>query len=136
MSHARVRNLFSAALAAYASTKGSKVSYDNVLTTFTSDVHIRSHLMPVDTFSDTLSGDHKGFTGLYQMTVVTKTGIGTLSADSVTDDLQAIFEINRRFVDSNGFAVQVTTPLHTHEGKQIDGEWVLPCYFSYRADTN
>lgn len=136
MSHARVRNLFSAALAAYASTKGSKVSYDNVKTEFTSDVHIKSHLMPADTFSDTLSGDHKGFIGLYQMTVVTKMGIGTLPADQVAEDLQTIFEINKRFVDANGFAVQVTTPLHTHEGKQVDGEWVVPCYFNYRADTN
>lgn len=136
MSHARVRRLFAAALTSYASGKGYTVSHDNVKARFKGATHIRSHLIPVDTFSDTLSGDHNGFIGMYQMTVVTKFGTGVLDSELVLEELQQVFKNNRRFVDDTGFAVQVVSPIKSPEGKQIEGEWVVPCYFNYRSDTN
>lgn len=136
MSHARVRTLFSAALANFAQQKGLEVSYDNVMIEFTGDTYIKSHTIPADTFSDTLSGDHKGFIGMYQMTIVTKYGVGSLVAETLVDELQSIFIVNQMFTDTSGFSVQVISPIKVPEGKQDGTVWVLPCYFDYRADTN
>lgn len=139
MSHARVRTLFSAALANYAQQKGLEVSYDNVKIEFVGDTYIRSHIIPSDTFSDTLSGDHKGYTGMFQMTIVTKYGTGLLTMESIANDLQNIFLVNKMFTDGKvpiPFNVQVTSPLIVPEGKQSGVAWESPCYFEYRADTN
>jgi len=136
MSHARVRTLFSAALANFAQQKNMKVSYDNVKEGFGVEDHIESHIIPADTFSDTLSGDHKAFIGMYQMTIVTEYGTGQLKTEGLVTELQTIFLVNKMFTDASGFSVQVTSPIHTPEGKQVDGQWRVPCYFDYRADTN
>ena len=138
MSHARVRKLFSAALATYAEQKGIKVSYDNVKEMFddTTVDHIESHLIPADTFSDTLSGDHNSYIGMYQMTLVSKYGIGLLDPEELIEELQNIFQNNKMFTDADGFSVQVMSPIHSPEGKQAGVQWRVPCYFNYRADTN
>lgn len=138
MSHARVRTLFSAALAEYAELKGIKVSWDNVKEQFDADDadHIETHLIPADTFTDTLGGDHKAFIGLYQMKIVTKYGTGYLKTEEIIEDLQNVFKVYKEFTDTNGFAVQVISPIKTPEGKQNASQWAVPAYFEYRADTN
>lgn len=138
MSHARVRKLFSAALAEYAVLKGIKVSYDNVKEKFDEDDddHIETHLIPADTFTDTLGGDHKAFIGMYQMKIVTKYGTGYLKTEEIIEELQAIFKVFKEFTDDTGFSVQVISPIKTPEGKQNASQWAVPAYFEYRADTN
>jgi L-rhamnose isomerase len=136
MSHARVRTLFSAALANFAQQKNMKVSYDNVSDGFDNEDHIESHIIPADTFSETLSGDHKAFIGMFQMTIVTQYGTGYLKTESLVEELQTVFKLNEMFTDTTGFSVQVTSPIHTPEGKQVGGQWRVPCYLNYRADTN
>lgn len=100
-----------------------------------------AHIIPASTESETLGGDHKVFTGIYQMMVRSDLlGNGLLENEIVADKLQSIFYINRRFSDPDSpFAVQVTSPLQVGEGKQGPngfGWWQTPCRFHYRADTN
>ena len=137
MSHARVRNLFQTALAAYAATKGIRVAFDNVqFTPTTNETYLVSHLMPASTNSRTLSGDHKAFVGVYQITIVSPSGRATSKSDEISAELQQEFTVYKRYTDSTGFTVQVMSPLHTPEGKVQNGGWIVPCYFDYRADTN
>lgn len=136
MSHARIRKLFSATLSEYAALKNIPVSYDNVKSLFDSEDHIESHIIPADTFSDTLSGDHKAFIGMFQMTLVVQYNTGLLNAETMIDELQSIFGVNQMFTDTSGFSVQVISPIKYPEGKQSGTQWRVPCYFEYRADTN
>lgn len=135
MSHARVRKIFSALLADYSEQKNIPVSFDNVSATLSND-HIETHLIPSDTFSDTLGGDHKAFIGMFQMTLVVQYNTGLLKAETITEELQNIFLVNKMFTDTSGFSVQVTSPIKTTEGKQTGVQWRIPCWFDYRADTN
>ena len=135
MSHARIRKLFSAALSEYATVNNIPLSFDNVKEQFITD-HIESHLIPSDTFSDTLSGDHKAFVGMFQMMLVVQYNKGLLKPEQWVEDLQNIFQINKMFTDTTGFSVQVISPIKTHEGKQEGVQWRMPCYFEYRSDTN
>lgn len=137
MSHARVRKLFSAALAEWAAQEGVLVSYDNVVNTFDMNQnHIESHLIPSDSYNDTLGGDIYTYEGMLQLKVVTKYGVGMLPYETYIEKLQNLFKLNKRFVDFDGFAVQVISPIFTPEGKQIGAQLVVPSYFQYRADTN
>lgn len=137
MSQARVRNLFQTALKQYADTKGIRVAYDNVqFTPKTNEVYLVSHLLPSSTATETMSGDHKRFLGVYQITVVTPSGAATARADEIATDLQEIFTIFKRYTDSTGFTVTVMTPLNVPEGKVQNGGWIVPCYFNYRGDIN
>lgn len=102
--------------------------------------HLIVHILPAPTYSDTLSGDHKSFTGLYQMMVrADARSNGMLKAEIVADRLQEIFYINRRIGDTETFVVQVTSPLTVSEGKEgPEGSewWEVACRIAYRADTN
>lgn len=135
MSHARIRKIFSALLANYGVQKNIPVYFDNVVGTVTGD-HLEAHLIPADTFSGTLSGDHKAFIGMFQITIVVQYNTGLLKAEQIVDELQAIFGINQMFTDTSGFAVQVVSPIKTPEGKQDGVQWRAPTRFDYRADTN
>lgn len=136
MSHARVRKLFSAALAEWAADKNIPVSYDNVVNTFDMNQnHVQSHIIPSDSYSDTLGGDILTYTGIFQLKVITKYGVGMLDSEEYIRELQEVFKLNKRFEDDNGFAVQVVSPIFTPEGKQVGAQLVVPSYFTYRADT-
>ena len=136
MSHGRIRKIFSAVVAEYATQKDIPVSYDNVSFKSGDVDHIETHLIPADTFSDTLGGDHKAFIGMYQMTLVVQYNTGLLKAEQIAEELQNIFQINEMFTDGLGFSVQVTSPITIPEGKQVGVQWRVPCYFEYRSDTN
>lgn len=137
MSHARVRNLFQTALKTYANGKGIRVAFDNVqFTPKANETYLVSHLLPADTSSNTLSGDHERILGIYQIVVITPSGSATNSSDTIISELKQIFSIYKRYTDSSGFSVCIMSPLHSPEGKVQNGGWVVPCYFNYRADSN
>lgn len=137
MSHSQVRNLFQTALKTYADAKPIRVAYDNVqFVPLAGETYLVSHLLPAQTDSNTLSGDHKAFFGVYQITIVTPSGKATSASDAIAKELQERFSIYKRYTDSTGFTVQVMTPLHVPEGRVKNGGWIVPCYFNYRADTN
>lgn len=152
MSHSKVRRLLTNKLLTglgYTETTPSKypVLFNGVQTEPEEsmiDTNITVHLIPVDTYSDTLSGDHKAFVGIYQMKVRTDSlSNGMLVAEQVADELQVIFKVNDRALESqpttenpNPFTVQVVSPIKVSEGKQQGAWWEIFCYFDYRADTN
>ena len=136
MSHAKARALFNTALLAYATPKQIRVATDNVMfKPITNETYIAAHLIPADTTTNTLGGDHKKFIGIYQIKVVTGSGVSTSVSDNITQDLQDVFQVDKMFT-KDGFTVQVVSPIHSPEGRAQEGSWVVPCYFEYRADTN
>lgn len=153
MSHGRIRKLFNNALLEYTDTTGIPVYLDNVRSFDQNGVpidppangdYLKTHLIPADTYDDSLSGDHRVYIGIYQVTIITKYGVGSLQSENIADAIQNVFELNRRFVDpadtnpivENRFAVQVTSPVVVPEGRQQGVQWMLPIHFEYRADTN
>ncbi len=136
MSNARIRVLFNTALVGYAKPKGIRVAADNTpFTPKTNETYLVAKLIPVDTSTETLGGDHKGYIGLYQIKVVTASGISTDVSDKLIEELQDVFKVDKLF-SKDGFSVRVISPIHGPEGKAQEGSLVVPCYFEYRADTN
>lgn len=147
MSHDTARFLFSAALSQWATANNVWVDYDNVKTVNPDDPtgppvtpRIASHIIPADTYSDTLSGDHECYIGMFQMSIYTKFATGTLENERLVKELKSIFKNNRRFISGKGtpseITVQVVSPLRVNQGKQEGAEWVVHTDFEYRSDIN
>lgn len=153
MSHGTIRKLFNKALLEYTDTTGMPVYLDNVRTYDkngspqeppVNGEYLKAHLIPADTYDDSLGGDHIVYIGMYQVTIVTKYGAGSLQSDNIAKAIQNVFKRNQRFVDpsdlnpivENRFTVQVTSPVVVPEGRQQGVQWILPVHFEYRADTN
>lgn len=101
--------------------------------------HMVVHLMPLPTESDTLGGDHKMYTGIFQITCrASGTGDMNTILEDMTDLIQKAYPINFRFTENN-FTVQVISPIKVTEARASrDGSkwWEVHAYFDYRADTN
>lgn len=139
MSHARIRNIFNYEMSLFAEINNLRVSFDNVnFTPNVDETYIQCHLIPADTQTRTLGGDHKEYIGLYQMKVITASGDGSGNADEIVEKLQTKFPVYALFKedDPSTFSVQVLSPIHSPEGKDQSGSWVVPCSFEYRADIN
>lgn len=139
MSHAKVRNIFQSLLAEETKVggplEGMRLAYDNVkFVPKTNELYLALHLMPVDTFSDTLNArDHTAILGLFQVKVIEGSANATGVSDDVVAALNDIFIADKVYGEE--FKVQIITPLKVSEGKAQDGRWSVPCYFEYRADT-
>lgn len=137
--------LFQAALSQWSTSTGIKVYYDNTfnreLLTGMTTPRVEAHIIPADNFSNTLSGDHEAFIGMYQFRVVTELLKGTLPADKIVRSLKELYKHNKRFIgrDTGGvsrYEVQITSPMIVPEAFQEDTLWVVRPYFEYRADIN
>lgn len=143
MSHARIRNILNYEMSLFAEINNLRVSFDNVsFTPNVDETYIQCHLIPADTQTRTLGGDHKEYIGLYQMKVITASGDGSGNADEIVEKLQTKFPVYALFKEDIvpgelfPFSVQVLSPIHSPEGKDQSGSWVVPCSFEYRADIN
>jgi len=139
MSHARIRNIFNYEMSLFAEVNNLRVSFDNVnFTPNVDETYIQCHLIPADTQTRTLGGDHKEYIGLYQMKVITASGDGSGNADDIVEKLQTKFPVYALFKedDPSIFSVQVLSPIHSPEGRDQSGSWGVPCSFEYRADIN
>jgi hypothetical protein len=155
MSVARIRTLLNDRLIAELKVMGggTKLKYptfvnghQNKQGEFTGN-HLFAELVPSPVINDTLSGDHKGYVGLYQIAIQSYYGLDETVPnpdlqtfiDEVVADLELIFPINARIGDENEFVVQVLSSISvsqlTNLQKGSPGIGVY-AHFLYRADTN
>lgn len=139
MSHARIRRLFERRLTDYCTLKGFDISVENAtLTPTAKKVFIKSHLLPADTFTDTLGGDHKAFIGLYQMGIAIPLQKGVGASDAIIQELQDLFPVYSLVEDVgslDNFKVQVMSPITLLMGRSEESVYYIPVRFEYRADT-
>lgn len=106
--------------------------YDNVS-------QIVPSIIPAPAETQTIGGDHKRFTGIYQVDVKVFMNPEDQDADiklyDIQDKLQEIFEVDMLLTSGN-FSVQVISPLKTSGARRFKQWWTCHCYFNYRADTN
>ena len=135
MSHAIIRRLFETALAD--ANLELDVAYENIeYVPVTNKPYLTVALMPYDTFTATLKGsDHTAFVGLFQVKVVIPEHTGVDGIDTIIERLRDVYPTDIIFNQDN-FWVQVVTPISAQTGRIQNSNWVVPCYFEYRADTN
>ncbi|ENA37415.1 hypothetical protein HMPREF1487_04333 [Pseudomonas sp. HPB0071] len=136
MSHRIIRSLLEARLAAWAKTKNLRVAYQNVsFDPGDAETYLTTATLPALTDSLTLAGDHREYTGIFQVSVVTPAGKGAGAGEALADELAALYPLNDR-LSKDGFTVQVITPVAMARAIPGDSTFTVPTSFTYRADTN
>lgn len=111
------------------------------------DTHLVVSLIPSPVLNGTLGGDHRGYTGIYQITINASNGLGStpdpyddlnLVVDKVVEALEEVFHVDMRLGTEGEFVVQLMTSISVSNGNREKGDSGLEAhaYFSYRADTN
>lgn len=97
--------------------------------------YLRAFTLPGDTSSDTLAGDHKLYTGVFQVSIVAPSGKYRGAAGTLADQIAALFPLYER--NTKGALTVVTmTPVAPGPGIPDDTTYAIPVSFTYRADTN
>jgi len=138
MSHKTIRQIYETRLAAWAAAKSPvlRIAYQGVaFTQAPGETYLAAFLLPAGTYSATLGGDHKAYTGLFQINVVTPAGTGTGKAESIVDELAALFPLNDRYTKS-GLTVMTLTPVEPGPDIEAGSNLNVSASFQYRADTN
>ena len=137
MSHKTIRSLFEARLADWAKLKkpALRIAYQNVsFTPATNETYLRAFLMPAGTASDDLAGQHRVYSGLFQITIVTPAGSGSGAGEGLAEELAALFPLNDR-LNQEDLMVLVMSPVESGPQQQEETSYSLPVSFQYRADT-
>ncbi|KIF56235.1 phage tail terminator-like protein [Pseudomonas fluorescens] len=99
------------------------------------DTYLKAFTLPGDTASNTLGGDHRLYTGVFQVSIVTPSGKYRGPAGAIADQIAALFPVNER--NTKGALTVVTmTPVEQGPGITGDSNYTVPVSFTYRADTN
>ncbi|ASN68685.1 hypothetical protein 3S11_7 [uncultured Caudovirales phage] len=135
MSHRIIRSLMETRLAAWAKTKNLRVAYQNQnFTPATGETYLTTATLPALTDSLTLAGDHREYTGIFQVSVVTPAGKGAGAGEALADELAALYPLNDR-LSKGAFIVQIITPMAVARSIQGDTDFTIPVSLTYRADT-
>jgi hypothetical protein len=135
MSHSKIRLLYQARLSAWETDQGLRVAYQNVqFDPEDGETYLRAFLLPAGTDSNTLAGDHKAYTGVFQVSIVTPSGDGPTRAEALADDIADLFPLYLRLSDGD-LEVMVLTPVEPSPGIVEGSNYMVAASFQYRADT-
>jgi len=137
MSNKRIRALYEGRLATWAAARvpALKVAYQNApFTPVTGETYLKAILLPADTSSDDLAGALRTYRGVFQVSVVSPINTGPGAAETIGDELAALFTMNQRLT-ATGFTVQQITPATQAAALPDEKNYIVPVSFEYRADT-
>lgn len=138
MSADTIVSLIETRLQTWAELQDLQVAFEGVSFKPPAGTYVQSRHLPASTVGAFLDGQHKAFTGLWQVSIVCVKGRGTGEGRRLGDSLSDYFPQNL-ILASGSFSLVTTTPVSF-------GPWVddppgaktartsLPCSFQYRAD--
>lgn len=136
MSLLQIRGAFQGRLSTWATdrTPALPIAWQNVPFTPGTYPYLRAFLMPAETDSLDLAGEHRAYTGIFQVNIISETNKGTLLVEEIAAELEALFPLNERIVVAGG-EVLIYTPMSLGPALPDGGTFTLPVWCRYRMDT-
>jgi hypothetical protein len=138
MSDTIIRSLYEGRLKTWADARLPKltIAFEDVIFTPPIDgsTYLKAYLLPGNSDSEDLAGQHKSYRGIFQVSVVTKSGVGRGPAGQIANELAALFPNNLALTKTD-FTVFVRSPTSNAPAISSDTTSALPVSFEYRADT-
>lgn len=138
MSDVIIRSLYEARLKAWADARLPKltIAFEDVAYTPPADgsAYLQAYLLPGSSDSQDLEGKHKSFRGIFQVSIITKSGSGRGAAGLIAEELAALFP-NNLPLTKTGLTVYVRSPTSNAPAISSDTTSAMPVSFEYRADT-
>lgn len=132
MSVARIRAAFESRLATWAASKALPVVWQNVGAGNMTGDHLRAFLLPAQTLSMDIAGEHRGYRGVFQVSIFTRPNIGANRAEVLAGELDELFPVALRML-SAGLTVQVMTPMASRPSI-VETDWYsVPVDCRYEA---
>lgn len=138
MSHNIIAAAFESRLLTWAKARAKpiKVVVENEThTPAAGETYLRAFTLPAVTASNTLSGDHRVYAGVFQINIVTASGKYRTEASGIVDELAALFPLYLR-IPRAGLVALVMTPVAPGPGIPDGNTFTVPASFQYRSDTN
>ncbi len=137
MSHAIIASIYEAKLITWNNARPEKLKivFENTAYTPAADeTYLRAFTLPGDTASNTLGGDHRLFTGVFQVSIIAPAGTGKTKTNPIAEELIDLFPLYAR--DTKRLVTVVTmSPVDPGPGTTGDSTYTVPVSFLYRADT-
>lgn len=95
--------------------------------------YMRAFLLPAETDSNDLAGEHRAYMGLLQVSICVPDGTGSGAAETLSTAIEALFPVSLRLVKS-GLTVMITKPASAGPALPEAGIYVVPMSIRYRAD--
>lgn len=137
MSHAIIASIYETKLIAWSKARAEpiKVVFENVqYDPAEGETYLRAFLLPGDTASSTLAGDHRAFIGVYQVSIVAPAGTGKARTNPLVAELTALFPLYARDT-KEGVTVVTMSPVDPGPSMSDPPTYTVPVSFEYRADT-
>lgn len=137
MSQATIRALFETRIKAWADANDYPVAFEEQPFTPPTDpaqAYLRVFLLPAQTRSDDLAGDHRAYTGLVQIDILTQRDKGPGEGERILKALEALLPVNLE-LSSGTFRVYVSTPLSAGPSLPDGARRHVPTSLRYRSDT-
>lgn len=138
MSHAIIASIYEAKLIAWNSIRKQKLKivFENMAyTPAAGETYLRAFTIPGDTASNTLGGDHRLYTGVFQVSIIAPAGTGKTETNPLVSELTSLFPLYARSTKDE-VTVITMSPVDPGAGITGDSVYTVPVSFSYRADTN
>ncbi|MBB6287633.1 MULTISPECIES: phage tail terminator-like protein [unclassified Pseudomonas] len=136
MSHAIIASIYEAKLIAWNAARSDKLKIVFENTAYApaeGETYLRAFTIPGDTTSNTLGGDHRLFTGVFQVSIIAPAGTGKIKTNPITTELVDLFPLYAR--DTKGAVTVVTmSPVDPGPGITGDSAYTVSVSFSYRSD--
>ncbi|MFJ2362462.1 phage tail terminator-like protein [Pseudomonas sp. NPDC087697] len=138
MSHTIIRQLFERRLSDWATARKPPLRIDSEGVVFEpedDETYVKAFAIPASTGSNTLGGDHRVYTGVFQVSIVTPSGSGPGMAEDLVDEIAELYPLYLR-LNRGDFEVIVLTPVEPSPGIPDNTTYTVAASFQYRADTN
>ncbi|MCX9150462.1 phage tail terminator-like protein [Pseudomonas sp. TB1-B1] len=138
MSHAIIASIYEAKLIAWNSARSEKlrIVFENMAyAPAEGETYLRAFTIPGDTASNTLGGDHRLFTGVFQVNIIAPAGTGKTMTNPIAAELTGLFPLYAHNTKAT-LTVVTMSPIDPGPGITGDSTYTVSVSFLYRADTN
>ena len=137
MSTKAIRAALESRLATWAAARSPalRVTYENVpFSPASGETYLAAYMLPANTATEDLEGTHRGYRGVFQVSIIAPINVGPGAADGIAAELDALFPVNGRYT-SGGVTVQIVSAASVAVAIPDPDRYTAPVSITYRADT-
>lgn len=138
MTMPRIRQLLETRLNTWAAARNPAlpIAWQNKsFTPPSSGSYLRAFILPAPTESHDLKGDHRKYSGVFQVSVVAPRDTGPGAAEAIAEEIAALFPMSLRMaIASPAFDLILASPMQIARGIDEPDRYVVPVSAQYRAD--
>lgn len=98
------------------------------------ETYLAAFLLPADTGSEDLKGDHRAYRGVFQVSITCPINAGAGAAFGIAAELNTLFPVNGRY-SSGSVTAQIIGPASAGPAISEPDRFTVPVSIPYRADT-